>query len=143
LFSDSPLWLYTSVISKRSIGSVNRAVVEHAHSSLAELIRAVIDALVDAHASDPEFSAVIFSEIPHRPEGTQDFAVRLHATFRLALASKGRELKRHGDPDKAVFIVANMIDSLAHSAALRRPPGLSLPTAKEEAVRAILAYLKG
>lgn len=122
---------------------VNETIVEHAHSSLAELIRAVVNAMVEAHASDPEFSGVIFSEIPHRPEGTQDFAVRLHRTFRLALASKVRELNRRGDLDKTAFIVANIIDSLAHSTALRRPPGLSLPTAKEEASRAILAYLKG
>jgi len=36
-----------------------------------------------------------------------------------------------------------MIDALAHGAVLRRPPGLSLGAAKEEAVRAVLAYLKG
>jgi len=36
-----------------------------------------------------------------------------------------------------------MIDSLAHNAALRRPLGLSLPAAKEEVLRAILAYLRG
>jgi AcrR family transcriptional regulator len=121
---------------------VNRTVVEHAGSPIAELIRAIIDALVDAHAAYPEFSGVIFSQIPHRPEGTQDFAVRLHRMFRLALASKARELKKHGDLDKTAFIVANMVDSLAHGAALRRPPRVSLAAAKEEAVRAVLAYLR-
>jgi len=121
---------------------VNRTIIEHAHASLPELIRAVINAMVDTHAGDPEYSRVIFSEIPHKPEGTLDFALRLHGTFRLALASKILELKSHIDLDKAVFIVANMIDSLAHSAALRRPQGIPLVAAKEEAVRAILAYLE-
>jgi len=121
---------------------VNRTVVEHADAPVAELIWAITGALVDAHADDCEFSRVIFSQIPHRPEGTQDFAVRLHGMFRLALASKNRELKRHGDLDKTVFIVTNMIDSLAHGVALRRPPRLSLAAAKEEAVRAIMAYLR-
>jgi len=122
---------------------MNRTIVEHAHSSLAGLIRAVFDAMIDAHASDPEYSGVIFSEIPHRPEGTHDFAVRLHGVFRLALASKSSELKGHRDLDKATFVVANMIDALAHGAVLRRPPGLSLAAAKEEAVRAVLTYLTG
>jgi AcrR family transcriptional regulator len=122
---------------------VNRTIVEHAHSSLAGLIRAVFDALIEAHASDPEYSGVIFSEIPHRPEGTNDFAVRLRGVFRLALGSKSSELKRPRDLDKATFVVANMIDALAHGAVLRRPPGLSLDEAKKEAVRAVLAYLTG
>jgi len=121
---------------------VNRTIIDHAHTPLPELVRAIFNAMVDAHAGDPEYSRVIFTEIPHKPEGNLDFAVRLHGTFRLALASKARELKRHIDLDKAVFIVANMIDSLAHSAALRRPQGLPLIAAKEEAVRAILAYLE-
>jgi AcrR family transcriptional regulator len=118
---------------------MNRTIVEHAHSPLAGLIRAVFDAMIDAHASDPEYSGVIFSEIPHRPEGTHDFAVRLHGVFRLALASKSSE--PHRDLDNATFVVANMIDALAHGAVLRRPPRLSLAAAKEEAVRAVLAYL--
>jgi hypothetical protein len=63
--------------------------------------------------------------------------------FRLALASKSSELKRHRDLDKTTFVVANMIESLADGAVLRRPPGLSLAAAKEEAVRAVLAYPTG
>jgi hypothetical protein len=37
--------------------------------------------------------------------------------------------------------VANMVESLSHGAALRRPAGLTLVEAKEEAIRAVLAYL--
>jgi len=33
------------------------------------------------------------------------------------------------------------VEALSHAAVLRRPPGLSLTDAKEEAVQAILAYL--
>jgi AcrR family transcriptional regulator len=121
---------------------VNRTLAGHAHSSLDKLIHAIVDAMVDAHATDPELHGVMFSEIPHRPEGTQDFAVRLHGSFRLAISSKARELKRGRDLDKLAFVVAHMVDSLAHGAVLRRPPGVSLTAAKEEAVRAILAYLR-
>jgi hypothetical protein len=34
-----------------------------------------------------------------------------------------------------------MVDALSHGAVLRRPPELSLAAAKEEVVRAVLAYL--
>jgi hypothetical protein len=40
-----------------------------------------------------------------------------------------------------VFVVTHMVESLSHGAVLRRPPGLSLAAAKEEAVRAVSAYL--
>jgi len=49
---------------------------------------------------------------------------------------KGREL------DKVVFVVTHMVESLSHGAVLRRPPGLTLADAKEEIVRAVLAYLR-
>jgi hypothetical protein len=35
-----------------------------------------------------------------------------------------------------------MIEALSHGAVLRRPASVSLKDAKEEAVRAILAYLR-
>jgi hypothetical protein len=41
-----------------------------------------------------------------------------------------------------LFVLANMVEALAHGADLRRPPRLSLGAAKEEAVRAVLAYLR-
>jgi hypothetical protein len=39
-------------------------------------------------------------------------------------------------------VVTHMVDSLSHGAVLRRPPGLSLGDAKEEIVKAVLAYLR-
>jgi hypothetical protein len=41
-----------------------------------------------------------------------------------------------------LFVVPLMVEALAHGVVLRRPPRLSLTTAKEEAVRAVLAYLR-
>jgi len=79
---------------------VNSTIVLNAHSSIEKLIRAVVDAMVGAHATDPQFSGAIFSEIPHRPKGTHDFAVRLHGVFRLALASKTTKLRTYRDLDK-------------------------------------------
>jgi hypothetical protein len=35
-----------------------------------------------------------------------------------------------------------MVDALSHGAVLRRPAGLSLSAAREEIVRAVMAYLR-
>jgi AcrR family transcriptional regulator len=141
--------IYTA-LHQRHIDAIDRLInatlVEHASSSLDEMIRAMIDAMIDAHTIDPELYDLLVSEVPHRADGTRDFAVRLHGAFRLAISSKVRDQRKRGprkeeDLDKAVFVVANMVESLSHAAALRRPPGLSLKDAKNEAVRAVLAYL--
>jgi hypothetical protein len=117
--------------------------VAHARSSLDDLIRAMVEAMVDAHMTDPELYQLLMTEIPHRAEGTRDFAVRLHGAFRLAISSKMHTLKTRRELDKVVFIVTHMVESLSQGAVLRRPPGLSFTAAKQEAVHAILAYLHG
>ena len=133
-------------LHRRHIGDIDRLVattlVENANSSLEDLIRSMVEAITDAHTVDPELYEMMFSEVPHRAEGTKDFAVRLHGTFRLALAARAGELGKARDLDKLVFVITHMVESLCHGAALRRPPGLSLVDAKEEAVRAIMAYLR-
>ena len=80
-------------------------------------------------------------KVPHRADGTSDFAVRLHGAFRLALAARTHELKQGRDLDRLAFVVANLVDSLSHAALFRRPPRLSLGGAKAEVLRTVLAYL--
>jgi len=132
-------------LHQRHIDQIDRMVqtklIEHAGSSLDELMRAMIEGMIDAHSADPELYELLATEVPHRADGTRDFAVRLHGAFRLALAARARELKRGRDLDKLVFVVANMVDSLCHAALFRRPARLSLAAAKAEVVRAVLAYL--
>jgi len=133
-------------LHRRHIEEIDRMVearlMDHAESSLEELIRAMVEAMIEAHATDPKLYELLFSEVPHRAEGTRDFAVRLHGAFRLAISARVHELQRHPNLDKVVFVLTHMVESLSHGAVLRRPPGLSLAAAKEEAVRAVLAYLR-
>jgi AcrR family transcriptional regulator len=133
-------------LHRRHIDDIDRLVattlIENANSSLEDLIRSMVDAITDAHTDDSELYEMMFSEVPHRAEGTKDFTARFHGAFRLALAARADELAKPRDLDKLVFVVTHMVESLCHGAALRRPPGLSLADAKEEAVRAIMAYLR-
>jgi AcrR family transcriptional regulator len=121
---------------------IEAKLVENATAPLGQFVRAIVEAMVDAHTIDPELYDELYKQVPHQTDDTQDFAVRLHKTFRLALASRMKELPPVRDLDTVAFIVSHMVDSLSHGAVLRRPPGLSLTAAKEEAVHAILAYLQ-
>jgi AcrR family transcriptional regulator len=135
-----------AALHQRHIEEIDRLIettlVENATSSLESLMRAMIDAMVEAHTGDPELYQALFTEVLHRAKGAQDFPVRLHGAFRLAIASRAKERKTQRDLDRMAFVVAHMVDSLSHGTVLRRPSSLSLAAAKEEALRAILAYLR-
>ena len=112
-----------------------------AESSLEELIEYLIDGMIEAHAVDPELSELLQSEVPHRADGTVDFAMRFQEPFRAALAPHVRRFGRKIDLDTRAFVVANLVDALGHAVVLRRPRGLSLAKARAEACKAMLAYL--
>ena len=132
-------------LHRRHIDQVDRIIqtklVEHASVPLDELMRAMIEGMIEAHSSDPELYPLLATQVPHRADGTSDFGVRLHGAFRLALASRAHELRPGRDLDDLAFVVANLVESLSHAALFRRPPRLSLAGAKAEVLRAVLAYL--
>lgn len=132
-------------LHERHVEAIDRMVaaklLEHAASPLDTLLRAMVEAMVEAHQGDPDLYELLYSEVPHKAEGTRDFVVRLHGVFRLAIAARTNELGRARDLDAVVFVVTHMVEALSHGAVLRRPVGMSLAEAKEEAVRAVLAYL--
>lgn len=134
-----------TALHQRHVDQIDRMVqtklVEHAASSIEDLLRAMVEAMVEAHATDPELYELLMTEVPHRADGTREFAVRLHGAFLLAISSRAHELKKHRDLDKVVFVVTHMVEALSHGAVLRRPATMSLTDAKEEVVRAVLAYL--
>jgi AcrR family transcriptional regulator len=134
-----------AALHERHIREIDRLVesklMEHAASPLDTLMRAMVEAMIDAHTPDPELYELLSTEVPHRAEGTRDFAVRLHGAFRLAIAPRADEFKTRRDLDTLVFVVTHMVEALSHGVVLRRPARLSLVAAKEEAVRAVLAYL--
>lgn len=135
-----------TALHKRHIEQVDRrierALVENAAEPLEQLIRAMIEGMIEAHVEDPELCELLMTEVPHRAEGTQDFGSRLHGAFLLALSSRKSALKKHSDLKKVAFVVTHMIDALSHGAVLRRPAGLSLRDTQEEAIRAVMAYLR-
>jgi AcrR family transcriptional regulator len=134
-----------AALHRRHTEEIDRMIattlIDHAGEPLDALIRALVDGMIDAHSGDPEFYGLLLAQVPHRAGGAKDFAVRLHGAFRLAIASGAPEMRKRRDLDKVAFVVTHMVESLSHGAILRRPPGVSLAAAKEEIVRAVLAYL--
>ena len=130
----------------RHVREIDRVIgdtlLHQASSSLEEFIRAIVDAMIEAHLVHPELHHLLLNEVPHRPGKQLGFDVRLHNAFRLAFASRQQAVKKGRDLDKITFIVTNMVDGLCHAAVLERPAVLSLTEAKEEVVRAVMAYLQ-
>jgi AcrR family transcriptional regulator len=117
---------------------VEGALVEHAAAPLEELVRAMIEAMLRAHAKDAELHDLLWDEVPHRAQGGRDIEARVRGAWRLAVAPK---LSPGHDVDRVVYMLTHMVQALSH-AILSRPSRISLAAAKEEAVRAVLAYLR-
>ena len=122
--------------------AMHRRMAESAEATLEELIASLIDGMIEVHTIDPELSDLLQAEVPHRANGTRDFALRLHGAFRSALASHAQELGGRIDLDMRAFFVSNMVEALGHAILLRRPPGSSLSRARAELLRAVVAYLR-
>jgi AcrR family transcriptional regulator len=118
---------------------VERAVVEGASSSPDDILRALVGALIAAHAADPAVHGLSSLGVPHRAGDAWSLDAHLVGALRRVLSpgAEGRDLERE------IFVLAHMVEALAHGAVLGRPPRLSLADAGEEAVRAVLAYLHG
>src|ERR1700691_4423949 len=57
-------------LHQRHIEQIDRLVesklIENANASLDELIRAMVQAMIDAHTPDPALYELMFTEVPHR-----------------------------------------------------------------------------
>jgi len=135
-----------TALHDRHVDAIRRLIddrlVAYAAAPLDEFVRALVEALIDAHATDPELYELMATTVPHGVEGARALDVRLRAAFKLALTSRAWARRGGRDLDRMLFVLPNMVEALSHGAAYRRPPGLSLAAAKEEAVRAVLAYLR-
>ncbi len=121
---------------------IESRLVDHAESPLEDLVRALVESLVEAHGFDPELHELLSSQVPHGAHGARSLEGKLRGAFRLAITSRGDEGRTPRDVERVLFVLPPMVEALSHAAAVRRPPRLTLAAAKEEAVRAVLAYLR-
>src|ERR1700739_3843123 len=134
-----------AALHQRHIEQIDRmmesALIQNASAPLDRLMRALVDAMIDAHSADPELHDLLLAQVPPRSGGAKSFAERMHGAFLLAISARSSELKKGHSRDKQVFGVTHMVEWLCHGAVRQRPPRLSLAESKAQIVRAILAYL--
>jgi AcrR family transcriptional regulator len=117
-------------------------LVERADADLETLLRGLIDAMIAAHAIDPGLYDLLLRQAPHDAELEADTERRIRGAFRLAISAHAEEFERPPELDRLVFILRQSVEALAHAVVLYRPASLSLSAAKEEAARAVFAYLR-
>jgi len=119
---------------------IDATLVTNVGAPLAVLLRALMQALIDAHSSDPTLYRVLDAELPHGGEAARGLQERLRGALRPALT--GHPAGRGRRRDATLFVVTHMLDGLAHGAILSRPPGLSLRAAQGASLVAITRYLQ-
>lgn len=116
-------------------------LLAHAGAPLDTLLTELLDAMIEAHALDPALHDLLLSQVPHASAADRDVGQRMHTALRLALAARVHEFSGHLAVDNVAFVLAQLLESLAHAVVLRRPATLSLTAGKAEALRAVLGYL--
>lgn len=117
---------------------IDDTLLAHASTPLEPLLLALLDAAIDLHARAPELHELLDRHLAQRPDGAHG----LRGALREVIAARAHELGPTHDLERVLFVLPNMIDTLAHEAVLCRPPQLSIDAAKEEAARSIVAYLR-
>jgi AcrR family transcriptional regulator len=127
-----------AALHRRHVGQVGlvieRAVAEHGASSLDVFACALVEGLVDVHAADPQLHEIITEAVP---ESSLGFRRALQATFENVIA----RLERGALNPQLLFVLPHLVEALVHGGVAQRSSSLSLDSAKQQAVRAVRAYL--
>ncbi len=113
---------------------IERTVAEHASASLEDFACALVKALMDVHDADPRLHEIIAEVVPESAAG---FRRALQATFERVILPLGPGLRRH----QLLSVLPHMVEALVHGGMARRPLTVSADHVKDEAVRAVRAYL--
>jgi len=103
---------------------VDDTLVAHQTASLEQQLLALLDAIIDVHARDPELHELLDRQLAQR--------AGLRGALREVISSRAHELPPSRDPERVLFVLPNMIDTLAHEAVICRPAHLSRAAAKEK-----------
>lgn len=110
---------------------------------LTKAVPAMVNAMIDAHSSDPSLHCAISSLTPDLlPEN------EIHSTEQFYLALIKNYLDHHPDiaetqnTEIAAFILVQTIETLTHRAVLNRPDLLDGPEFRNDVTRLLLNYLQ-
>lgn len=129
---------------ENAFAAVLERVWEKRDAPARELLRALVDALVQAHQKEPRLHRVIFEE-----------AHLLDASFRQRLEElDGRALQLArsiiearcaelavDNPEMASFVVVQVLEGITHSTVIHHPEMMTRPEFREELLRLLESYL--
>lgn len=104
---------------------IERTMAAH-HGSLEAFTRALVEALADLHAAEPELHELVSEHVPGGPSG-----------FRRALRTT---YERVAPSERVLFVLPNVIEAIVH-AIPQRPLPIAVATARDEAVQTVLTCL--
>lgn len=130
---------------ERTFAATMQEVGDKRDAPVPELLRAIVDALVQAHQAEPRLHRVIFEE------------ARLDASFRRRLddlEGKAMQIARElieercaelaiDNPHIASLLVVQILEAVTHSMVVRHPDVLRSSEFREELVALLVAYLTG
>jgi AcrR family transcriptional regulator len=139
--------LYQYFPSKEALAAGMLAAFEHNIAHFAEApvpvaARAIVGAMVAAHAVDPALHSVLLEQIPRvgrlkHHNDTQAYAERVVRSYLEARKSELRPL----DLDMAAFVVVQIVEALTHATVLHRPERLEGDALADEIADAVVRYL--
>ena len=108
----------------------------------AEAIRAVIEAILRAHAVEPALHRVLSEQVPRvgRMAKLREVEALSERMVAALLRARADELDV-GDPELAAFVVVSAIEAITHRASLFAPDRLADPRLVDEACAMVGRYL--
>jgi AcrR family transcriptional regulator len=137
--------LVGALIEKHVENMTQLALVELtrvAQLPMPEAIRSVIEAMIRAHAAQPELHRVLTEQVPRvgRMAKLREIEAITHRMVAGLLASRKPELAIE-DPDMAAFVLVSAIEAITHRAALFAPELLRDPRLVDETCTMVRRYL--
>lgn len=129
--------------SEETMAALVRRIEELKDAPLPAVVGAIIRAMLDAHAVDPELHRVLTEQVP-RVDGFDsllELDARAAVFVRAALEARRRELRADLDVEAAVFLLTTTVEAVTHKAVLRGAPRLDDATLCRELTQLVVRYL--
>jgi AcrR family transcriptional regulator len=125
------------------VAIVREVLQRHSRATLAECVRASIDATMAAHRMDPRLHKILHEQVPR--VGQLGRAMHASADIMREVVSSLRAHADELDPSLdlvvAATVVSTVLDAIAHKAVLDRDTVLTGKTAADEGYALVMGYL--
>ena len=130
---------------EKAFQSAMAKVAEKRTAPVRELLRALVDALIEAHLAEPRLHRVIFLEArldPGFADRLDELDSRAMLLARELVEERASELTVD-NPKMASLMVVQLLQGLTHVMAVRHPEVLAQAEFRDEFVRVLESYLLG